>query len=104
MQAKLVTGEIVELEKDCSCLDAIHIGPHWLHMDAIERVTNDEFLSGIKIKIAAAKTFTDVNLCDSLIARFYGLEMVRLDMKAREMSRRNILELLDGDREDEKLL
>lgn len=26
-----------ELPKDCGCLDRIHLGPHWLHEDALDR-------------------------------------------------------------------
>lgn len=38
IRARLTTGEVVELARDCSCV--IHDGPHWLHMDDVDKSLN----------------------------------------------------------------
>lgn len=38
MKARLTDGQVVDLVKDCEC--RTHEGPHWLHMDALDRERN----------------------------------------------------------------
>ena len=46
MKSQLEDGTVIELIKDdCGCLDSIHTGPHWLHMDAFDRATNQLLLN-----------------------------------------------------------
>jgi TusA-related sulfurtransferase len=42
MQAKLESGEVIELVKDCEC--CTHSGPHWLHMNDLWKHRNSELL------------------------------------------------------------
>lgn len=44
MKLRLTDGRIVPAEKDCTCLDTIHIGPHWLYIDNLRRVRNSRML------------------------------------------------------------
>lgn len=77
MYAKLTDGRTVELEKDCECIT--HDGPHWLHMDRIDKELNAELL--------ARGDYL------SLIAFAQG-ESRRLDEKLRNMESRKISELI----------
>jgi hypothetical protein len=67
VKAKLESGEIVTLEKDCDCV--IHDGPHWVYMDAFDR--------------RLAKDNKDVSM-----------ELNRLDGKKRMFKRYGIVELI----------
>lgn len=42
IKAKLKTGEIVDLKNDCGCV--LHNGPHWLHMDDVDKSLNQRLL------------------------------------------------------------
>lgn len=57
-------------EKDCTCLDWVHTVPHWLHMDAFERVRNQRHLDNRNY------------------AALIILEPIRLRELRREMTRR----------------
>jgi hypothetical protein len=49
IKARLITGEIIELAKDCYCPDAIHIGPHRLYLDSyLRRRIRAQFGTAIK--------------------------------------------------------
>jgi hypothetical protein len=81
VRARLQSGEIVELEKDCHCI--IHDGPHWLHMDDVD-------------KSLAAPLRERALRGESMMAiRAYAqTEQRRLAAKLREMETRNIAEIL----------
>lgn len=74
MKAKLSSGAIVVLEKDCDCIT--HDGPHWLHMDQLWRIRNQQLLDA-----------------DALDA-FTHAEIERLDEKLANMLRLGIDEIL----------
>lgn len=38
IRARLEDGNVVTLNKDCDCV--IHSGPHWLHMDDVDKRLN----------------------------------------------------------------
>ncbi len=42
IKAKLTTGEIIELVKDCDCVT--HNGPHWLHTNDLWKERNRKLL------------------------------------------------------------
>lgn len=80
-RARLTDGTVVELEKDCDCVT--HEGPHWLHMDDVDKSLN------VPLRARALAG-------ESLLAiRAYAqVEQQRLAMKLREMESRNIAEIL----------
>ena len=75
MRARLTDGSIVTLEKDCGCTH--HDGPHWLHMDSLDRRMN-------------------MRLLDKGNNRgFAQAEVKRLEAKEHAMTSRNITEIFD---------
>ena len=74
MRARLTNGEVVTLEKDCTC--TAHEGPHWLHMDQMERA---EASRAIKAQDLFELIFID---------------QARLQAKAWHMNRQGIVELI----------
>ena len=82
IRARLESGEVVLLEKDCDCV--IHEGPHWLHMDDVDKRLNaplrDRAMRGEPLAVKA----------------FAESELRRLGEKRREMERQNIVEILRG--------
>jgi len=92
IKARLTTGGVVELKKDCSCLDEIHTGPHWLHMDDFRRRRNVELVEKatqgiVQDRIALMQRKALLNCA----AQF---ETVRLEEKEREMVRAGIEEII----------
>ena len=79
MKARLKSGEIVTLEKECSCIN--HNEPHWVHMDGIWKKNN--WREGPQ-----GRTFL---WCMGVAQE----ESVRLKEKLREMERRGIVELIE---------
>lgn len=80
MKARLSTGEVIELEQDCDCV--IHEGPHWLHMDSVDKSLNRPLYErAIRGERLAAYAFA-------------RQEQRRLSTKLREMESRNIVEIL----------
>jgi len=77
MKAKLTSGEIVELEKDCGCTH--HDGPHWLHMDKVAAKLNRKLLD-------KGNTFG-----------FAKEEAARLHAKELNMTSRGIVELINDE-------
>lgn len=80
MQAELVNGSIIELQKDCDCIT--HDGPHWLHMDRVWHAINQELLN-IGTRMA----------CDG----FAKEDLARLQFKRREMERQGIKRLIESE-------
>jgi hypothetical protein len=74
MRARLTDGEVVTLEKDCTC--PAHEGPHWLHVDARERAEAAQALR-------AREIFEHI-----------FIEQARLQAKAWNMNRHGIVELI----------
>ena len=80
VRARLSDGSVVELEKDCGCV--IHEGPHWLHMDEVDKQLN------ARLRERAFKG-------EFLAVHAFALaEARRLGEKLREMESRNIEEIL----------
>ncbi len=77
---RLNDGSIVPAEKDCNC--CIHEGPHWLHMDDIDRAINADMPMSTMHDIRAKAE------CESR----------RLEMKSHEMRMRGIVEIIRGPR------
>jgi len=84
MKAMLNSGEIVQLQKDCGCVDSLHSEhvPHWVHMDRVDRDLNRQYLD----RPAAFQVFA-------------RCELVRLRKKAANMQAGNIDRLIqeEGD-------
>ena len=80
MKAELEDGSVVELEKDCGCVT--HVGPHWLHMDEMDRERN------LKMKARGDML--------SLLG-FSREEHARLGRKIHEMKTRKIKRLIETD-------
>ncbi len=74
MNARLTTGEVINLPKDCTCIT--HDGPHWLHMDALHKRMNDALLDSGRVR------------------GYLDNEIRRLDAKATHMMHLRIVELL----------
>lgn len=94
MKAKLTTGEVVELKKDCGCLDEIHVGPHWIYMDDYKRRENAELVEKADALGAIPKDRVTFMRKEALLNRAFQLEVVRLGGKVREMGRRKIEEII----------
>lgn len=82
IRAELESGEIVELVKECGCLDELHQGPHWLHMDEVDRDLNAKLLDGHGSLSRYA---------------FVKAEVRRLDQLEYEMRRRKIVRIIRPD-------
>lgn len=73
MKFKLQNGQIMAAKKDCNCVT--HNGPHWIHMDDLDKELNKPLLKSNPLGFA-------IN------------EKARLDRKLREMNSRQIVEIL----------
>jgi len=80
IRAKLESGELVTLVKDCDCV--IHEGPHWLYMDEMDKRLNaplrERALQGEPLAFVA----------------YAEAELRRLGAKRSEMEQQNIIEIL----------
>jgi hypothetical protein len=80
IQARLTSGEVINLPKDCDCV--IHVGPHWLHMDEVDKRLNqplrERALRGELLGFHA----------------YEQEELRRLGQKFREMERQQIAEII----------
>jgi len=80
MKAELADGLIVELQKDCDCVT--HDGPHWIYMDKLWRMMNQELL----------------NIGTDLACNGFAKEdLARLQIKEREMQRQGIKRLIESE-------
>lgn len=80
MQAELMDGSIVELQKDCDCVT--HAGPHWLHMDGLWRAMNQALLQPETARAWDA---------------FVNEDLARLRVKRIEMERFGIKRLIENE-------
>jgi len=80
VRARLASGEIVVLEQDCGCV--IHTGPHWLHMDDVDKALNAPLRE---------RAFRGEFLA---VYAYAQAEQRRLASKLREMETRRIEEIL----------
>ena len=86
IKARLTSGEIVELVKDCDCHEDLHIGPHWLHMNDFDRSQNEQMLCDAR---------ADNN---RVLYRHAALmEIARLNEKGAYLMRLNIAEIIRPD-------
>jgi hypothetical protein len=67
-------AKVVELEQDCNCI--LHIGPHWIHMDNVDRRMNAKMAPRLENP-------DDAPLAAEAIARE---EMARLKLKGRNLN------------------
>ncbi len=74
MKAKLTDGTIIGLAKDCECIT--HSGPHWLHMDTLDKEQATEMLERGNVQ------------------GHISLELARLDRKLDEMISRGPEEIV----------
>jgi len=79
MRARLSSGQVVTLEKDCTCLT--HEGPHWAYVDERERAE-------------AARALKAREIFEHIF-----IEQARLQAKAWNMNRHGIVELLPDEME-----
>lgn len=96
IKARVATGEVVELKKDCGCLDEIHVGPHWLYMDDYKRRRSAELVQQADALGNGGLVKDRVTFMrkEALLNRAFQLEIVRLGEKVREMERRGIEEIV----------
>jgi len=80
LRAELESGMIVELVQDCTC--GLHQGPHWLHMNEIDRNLNQRLLSNGGRHATYA---------------FAQAEVERLKQLEVEMQRRQIIRVIRSD-------
>lgn len=79
IKAALQNGEVVVLEKDCDCV--IHDGPHWLHMDDVDKSLNAPLRKrALQGEPLAFKAYAEA-------------ELRRLSAKRFEMERQHIVEI-----------
>lgn len=76
MRARLTTGEVVSLEKDCDCLPQFHDGPHWLYNDDLWKARNQRLLDAGNVR------------------GFLQEDIVRLREKAYQLHCRSIEEII----------
>ena len=80
MKAKLESGEVIILEKDCDCV--VHEGPHWLYMDDMDKRLNAPLRErALRGEPLAFKAYAEA-------------ELRRLGTKRSEMERPNIAEIV----------
>lgn len=87
--AELEDGSIVELEKDCGCLT--HDGPHWLHMNDLDRKL-----------IARDHEASAGGLSESVFQHFIKAETERLAERASHMRSRSIVRIVRERGNDDK--
>lgn len=87
--ARLSDDSVVELVKDCGCLDNIHAGPHWLHDDCLWRLQNQRTLMSLQAQVTG-RSPEWFALYDAYVAE----ERERIREKVRQMKQRGIEELL----------
>lgn len=83
--ARFADGSVRPLPPDCDC--TTHEGPHWLHMDRLDREANRRRLA--ELREAPPSAWAVVALCDLAQA-----ECRRLRERLRQMAARNIVEIL----------
>lgn len=95
MKAKLTSGEVIELTKDCSC--QTHDGPHWIHMDDFKRSRNEEMIESALESAETCRDRVQAWQIEAILHRGTEFEIMRLEDKVREMRSRNIAEILRTD-------
>lgn len=85
--ARLSTGAVVDLHKDCHCETHVHDGPHWLQADVELRASN----VGLLMRGGGAMP----SMLD--FVAFGQEERARLRAKLYAMQSRGIVELLSED-------
>lgn len=89
MKAELKDGTIIQLHKDCGCLDEFHSEhvPHWVHMDVLDRKLNQKHLEKEPKTFLAGQAFLQE-------------EIRRLNDKKSNFSRYGIVRLIpeEGDK------
>jgi hypothetical protein len=86
-KAKLTNGNIVQLERDCTCIT--HRNPHWVHMDNLSRLLNQPLFNRLKNDIETNNHHDVV-----MVQRAISIEeVVRLKEKRLNMERLGIVEL-----------
>lgn len=79
MQAIDTDGKTITLEQDCNCIT--HKGPHWLHMDAIDKRLNASLLGGGPLQLQ----------------EHARLELSRLKSKREKMETLGISRIINSD-------
>lgn len=80
VEVRLESGETITLAKDCDCV--MHEGPHWLHMDEVDKRLNTPLRErAMQGELLAVKAFVEA-------------ELRRLGSKRREMERLKIAEII----------
>lgn len=85
MKARLKSGEIITLVKDCECLH--HTQPHFLYINELDADANH----GLRLHILINKQEND----PQAIAGYALREQQRLQRLQYEMESRGIVELID---------
>jgi hypothetical protein len=76
LRFRLADGRTVVAEKDCTCLDTIHNGPHWLYTNDLWSERNHKLLATGNAR------------------GFISEDEARVKEKRWEMERRRIVEIL----------
>lgn len=77
MKARLRSGEVVTLKKECECI--CHNDPHWVYMDRLDRSRNRKILEDGTYLAAVG---------------FAQEDLIRVREKLRQMEARGIVELI----------
>jgi hypothetical protein len=96
IRARLNTGEVVELRKDCGCLDEIHSGPHWLHMNDFRRRQNEGAIRSAIDRAEKSGDIIAIMQAQALIHKVGAEEIARLEEKERMMRHAGIEEIIRG--------
>ncbi len=96
IRAKLITGEVVELKKECGCLDEIHSGPHWLHMNDFRRRQNEVAIKSALDRAEKSGDIISIMQARALIHKVSAEEIARLEEKERMMRQAGVEEIIRG--------
>lgn len=94
-KAKLNSGEIIELKKDCKCPDDVHLGPHILYLDK-ERAAQNLLKLDLATEVNGyPNKYRNLIRARTLFLDYSRNEELRLSDKINWMSLSNIDEILD---------
>lgn len=77
MKAKLITGDTIELTKDCDCIT--HIGPHWLHMNDFDKRRNAEMLESGNLNGHIVYELLRLEQLEYMMVKLGIVEIIRKD-------------------------
>lgn len=76
MKARLKSGEIIELVKDCECIT--HEGPHFLHMNSLDKEQSQKYLDMKTNGGSLAFAQNEINRLNRLFCELRARKIVEL--------------------------